>query len=1009
MQVPSRSGADQRVAEAVRVAPYLTHVIRHHGQLTLIPPDNAGRVRKPKREKRPRPERSPRPNDEPQFNTGVIRSPRRGGQPASPAGRSRAQERRRDESDGGVSIPDYPPPSFDEAVSAAAASPALLTPSATPLTAPQPPPPPAPPSHPSPYSQSRTISPERDPVTIPPIPPSRSGRTVTAPHVEPPSPSSSLRYSTQAEYNDSDSDEGSLEIVSKGEATSSASQWEQDRLKGLSLRERLAREHEREHEREQERQTVVKKKASTATMLTMRPSPSQLTLVPPRQHELERSQDDFDPSSPSLESQDGGLHDVSRNASPSPQPTPKKRLHIFSSLNKSKDRHPTSLPSSPTFGSSQLSLPLHFLRPASPKHAPPKNGTSSRSEGLIARRLFGHKGKEKSVDSSEKAAEPLEAWELLDESPSEDESPVSPETPMAASTSQHFPTTTRPSESAPHLHAPGSSSQPHSSRQKRHSMLDRPVPPPPQSFLFRAEQRAPPPPPSASSSPVTPSSRHHNQQVSFADLSPSPTLTNASSSSPASPGELRASPSMVWAPGPRFPPPQSPILSTVVSPSHVSVQSGITYLDYAPTTPSSGAPTQVAVIAPNAVVRHSPQQQVAPITEPSMSHRADVHENIHSVLRGDLVPGTLLLSSPPPASPGSPTRTEFVAVNARSNQHVQLPALTSPTLMTAERRGVPHPFSPPTPSPLANQSFEEEVTPPGTNVTIGVYDEPPASRVVSGVESLIDLYNHSPLPTNATVPSSPIRESHSAGYSQTIPDWPATDQRHHYPGRPLPRPPGTASPNAVRPVSVDLFMAGLHAFDIGLEGKQRIDLPVRPGASSSSLPGSPQAYTHSSPPPVQVTYVNTPSSPPIDDARNPPPHTPSPFSLSQIPSRSLSPDPAALLPPPSPASMYEQEGPNTSPPEEPRYSEYTDLDVLISRIDEGNHTGDNYEVPPSPLPTAPEHIHIHAHAPDALAEPPARVGHHGPRPRSSRPPARTPGWPDRGCPPESDEGRAGEA
>ena len=52
--MPERSAIPERVQDATRVAPYLTHVVRHHGQLTLIPPDNAGRVRKEERERKRR-------------------------------------------------------------------------------------------------------------------------------------------------------------------------------------------------------------------------------------------------------------------------------------------------------------------------------------------------------------------------------------------------------------------------------------------------------------------------------------------------------------------------------------------------------------------------------------------------------------------------------------------------------------------------------------------------------------------------------------------------------------------------------------------------------------------------------------------------------------------------------------------------------------------------------------------------------------------------------------------
>lgn len=53
------------------IAPFLTHVVTHHGQTTLIPPQNAGRIRKGGKSKNPekqKPERR-RESDEPRFNT----------------------------------------------------------------------------------------------------------------------------------------------------------------------------------------------------------------------------------------------------------------------------------------------------------------------------------------------------------------------------------------------------------------------------------------------------------------------------------------------------------------------------------------------------------------------------------------------------------------------------------------------------------------------------------------------------------------------------------------------------------------------------------------------------------------------------------------------------------------------------------------------------------------------------------------------------------------------------
>jgi hypothetical protein len=78
--------SNSRTAEATQVAPYLTHVVSHHGRLTLIPPENAGRTRKTSKlntnkEKKPtrrNGERNARSEDseEARFNLGAPRSAR---------------------------------------------------------------------------------------------------------------------------------------------------------------------------------------------------------------------------------------------------------------------------------------------------------------------------------------------------------------------------------------------------------------------------------------------------------------------------------------------------------------------------------------------------------------------------------------------------------------------------------------------------------------------------------------------------------------------------------------------------------------------------------------------------------------------------------------------------------------------------------------------------------------------------------------------------------------------
>ena len=103
MQVSTRSPTDQRIADAVRVAPYVTHVIRQHGQLSLMPQEStSSRDRKPRREKRSRQDRQQRASEEPHFNVGAPRTPRRT-QPGSPATRTRTN-RRPDVSDAGTRL-----------------------------------------------------------------------------------------------------------------------------------------------------------------------------------------------------------------------------------------------------------------------------------------------------------------------------------------------------------------------------------------------------------------------------------------------------------------------------------------------------------------------------------------------------------------------------------------------------------------------------------------------------------------------------------------------------------------------------------------------------------------------------------------------------------------------------------------------------------------------------------------------------------------------------------------
>ncbi|EJC98314.1 uncharacterized protein FOMMEDRAFT_171216 [Fomitiporia mediterranea MF3/22] len=242
-----------RVAEAVQVAPYLTHVVRHHGQVTLIPPENTGRIRKGKvKKKLQRPGVARVENSSPSLNdlsaivaagpsTSASRSrpqtprpqtPRQRPRPASsnsfrsPSSRTDGSSSRPGSGVNGVHarsrsyqddlrIPDFPPPSFEEAM--------LATPStrnSTPGSEVERPP-----------SAERTATPSsvRDVPREQPPHPIQANQETSPPsrEIEPPSPSSSHSSLEEA------AERGRQSI------------WEDDREAGYSLEERVKRELER--------------------------------------------------------------------------------------------------------------------------------------------------------------------------------------------------------------------------------------------------------------------------------------------------------------------------------------------------------------------------------------------------------------------------------------------------------------------------------------------------------------------------------------------------------------------------------------------------------------------------------------------------------------------------------------------------------------------------------------------------------------------------------------------
>ena len=636
------------------------------------------------------------------------------------------------------------------------------------------------------------------PILIPPLPRTQNQPVVTRtlPDAE---SSESVRYSTQAEY-DSGSDDGDLEVISTSEATTPTTPSEQDspRHSGRG-------------------RTQLEFVTSSILTRTVRSSRSQLTLTP---HPSDTSQDGGDDrsiSSPSTDSQADDFLVGARNLTPSPVP-PKRRLHLLSGLLKSKEVHPASAPSTPTHaGTSQLSL--LFNHPGSPSKP-------HRGESLIARKLFGHKGKERAIDAeTDKPSEPLETWDMLSDVERDVPTPFSGySTPTPLSVPEHFPGTPGPSDSPIRLLFP--SPRRGSARSKHRSMLNYRVSPSagpttqrypanstsdtdPREFASSASAQrqltASTVPPTSSGTPTVPIQPPPldgiSTQSTHALLRPPAVADN-----PTRGRALRATSSMVWTPSKPVP---SPTRSTTTptSPSTTSLLLSASNVDRDANNPATTVTHDhegtLSVLPPSLVQEEEEEQFVTPPGSPAHSLTAlplaTISSRHPSPVRYEGRPGVTLRDDGP-VPLGSPTRSEPLARATRT-----------PTITPRPSVGALHSFAPSHPSPLSNQSFERQaLTPPTVSSTLESMGTPNRDTVVSigDTESLIELYVQSQGPSVSAV--SPVTHPTVAtnGPDQRTPaDKPDLTQRH-YPGRPLPHPPGTSQSSPVQPVLLDLFLAG---------------------------------------------------------------------------------------------------------------------------------------------------------------------------------------------------------
>ncbi|GLB42185.1 hypothetical protein LshimejAT787_1102000 [Lyophyllum shimeji] len=366
-----------RVTDAPSIAPYLTHAVSHHGQVTLVPPDNSGRIRqvKPKKNRNQRQERNVRPEEDVRFNTGPrpLRTliGNRGGR------RLGRQDRGRDERHEGYCddevYPDYPPPSFLEAISTS--------------------------SRPE-FDCSATLStvspPNLSPITstnccsVPPLPTSTS--STLNQHQPLPEPSNSRTM-----VDDADSDTSSLEII---DMNSIHLEPEERLPRGTRLEEEVRRDWinrrgvEFPTPRENSRGRA-KSRGRTILDSDTEDVPGESQIDLPQEHAKRRHL---------------SLSPL-RTFFPYRPMTVEDRDRAFSA-------HP-SANASPY--SSRSSLPFLSTTSLKMSLSTPSFASSFKGESFLSRKLLSFKGKERATSN-----ELLDNWEVVEPDPSSSTSPLDP-------------------------------------------------------------------------------------------------------------------------------------------------------------------------------------------------------------------------------------------------------------------------------------------------------------------------------------------------------------------------------------------------------------------------------------------------------------------------------------------------------------------------------------------------------------------------------------------------------
>ncbi|KAI0696848.1 hypothetical protein BC835DRAFT_1340966 [Cytidiella melzeri] len=393
----SPSASRQQRSDPGRIAPFLTHVVAHHGQLTLTPPQNAGRIRKggksAKNLERLRTERR-RDGDEPRFNTAAPASPRvtsRRGNVSSERG-PRAPPAAPPRFSRDSMIPDYPPPSFQEA---------MMTP----------------PFIPPPANTQESHIPDADDDRPPPAEETHGREAL--PEVSPP-PEAATQHITNETPIPSQPPSPHTETTPAVEHASTqshshadADDWDEEQLLRDSLRCRANRINRR--------QQGADSTSSSSPRQAHRP-PNQLD-----EHIHDRCTRCASPKPSNCEREElipDQTFDHSGGHSPpsSPKAAKWKRLFIPTaghSLDGAPSSPTISSPKSPRFGflPAALASTLTLSAASTPTPSKPFAGpatSTQRKEHSVVRRLFGPKGKEREWHSVRNPRDSMESWEVIE-------------------------------------------------------------------------------------------------------------------------------------------------------------------------------------------------------------------------------------------------------------------------------------------------------------------------------------------------------------------------------------------------------------------------------------------------------------------------------------------------------------------------------------------------------------------------------------------------------------------